>query len=593
MFKISRNNAEKCRIALSKTATKEEKFAAEELAEAIDAIFGYAPRVIRERKGLKNTIFVGETDAARKLYGDTYRTLAADETAVACDGANAYCFGRANAHTSAGSIYAAYDFLEKFLGVRYFATDETLYPARERLELDAFAPQRDKPDFDIRWYLAAETRLDPKFAVRRRIKDAYVPDLMGGGVYPKVESKQFHNFYEFVSPAEYREKHPQWFDDKAGQLCFSEEGIVDVVTEKLIRKIQENPQSVYFVVGQNDTTTPCGCERCKKQYAEYTETGALVRFVNKIARRVQCWQKNHCPERDIRVVTFAYYFGHRPPVVKTENGFSPIDASVVPEKNVYILFAAIDYCFYHKLEDASCEWNKEFTDIFRGWQSLVGERMMFWSYSTNYAHYFYPFWNFASLSANYKLLKDSKIEFVIDHGPCEGARMPLSELHTYVHSALLWRADADVDALVDEFVRGYYKECAEEVNAFFRLFSRRLEKEDKENGYHLRLYHLPREMFSKTLFDGETIASFSNALNAAYAKADAAGSAVLRRRVWQLEIAVLFLKYMNEKPSEEEAENFVKLCRECGVAKYKEDWRDGDYIEDLKELMLNGKTLEY
>lgn len=597
MFLIDKNNSAGCCIALSETAGKEEKFAAEELAEAISEIFGFLPRIERERPDMKNTVFVGETARAKSLYKKVYSSLSTDENAVACDGENLYCFGKTDVFSSAANIYAVYTFLEKFLGVRYLAADETLYPAREKLELGAFPPEIDRPDFDIRWYLAAETRIYPKFAVRRRIKDAYVPDLPGGGVYPEVGSKDFHNFYVFVPPSEYKKDHPEWFDEKAGQLCFSQDEIVGIITEKLIEEIKNNPDSVYFVVGQNDTDTPCGCEKCKKLYEQYTPAGAMIRFINKIARRVRIWQDEHCPERDIRIVTFAYYFGHRPPVKEHGNGFVPLDESVIPEKNVYILFAAIEYCYYHNLTDSACEWNKNFNFNFRGWQALAGERVMLWSYSANYAHYLYPFWNFNSLSSNYKLFKESKVKFIIDHGPCEGAHMPLSELHTYVHSALQWNAGADVKGLCEEFIDGYYKECAADVRAFLKLFSDRLAAEDKKKGYHLRLYHLPEEMFSAELFNEEFLSALENALERAYEKALAAeggnGKGKLCLRVKELKVAVLYLRYMNRIPDEEEAEAFVKLCRECGVAKYKEDWRDGDYIEDLKELMLHGKTLAY
>lgn len=594
MFEIGKGAAAKCRIALRNGATKEEEFAAKELAAAIGEIFGFAPRVIRERRGIKNAVFVGETRRAKAHYGAVYAALCTDETVLACDGENLYCFGKADRFSAAASVYAVYRFLEKYLGVRYLAPDETLYPARETLELAAFPPEIDRPDFRIRWYMAAETRLFPDFAVRRRVKDAYVPDPVGGSVYPYVASKNFHNFYKLVPPEIYQKDHPEWFDDRSGQLCFSQAGVRDVIFEKIAKEIEDNPDSVYFVIGQNDTTTPCGCEECAKLYEKYTPAGALIRFINDIARRVQRWKKSRCPDREIRIATFAYYFGHRPPVKKTEYGWAPIDESVVPEKNVYVLFSAIDYCFYHPLQDGSCAWNRNFNDIYRGWRAVAGERLMFWIYSANYSHYLYPFWNFPSLSANYRLMKESGTDFVIDQGPCEGAHTPLSELHTYVHSALLWNADADVPALVNEFVQGYYKDCAAEISAFLQTFSDRLAEEDGENGYHLRLYHLPEEMFSKKLFSEGFLNSLENLLARAEEKARAAADGEkLLRRVEELKVSVLFLRYMNETPTEEEAEKFAALCRACGVAKYKEDWRNGDYIEDLKDLMLHGKVLAY
>lgn len=597
MFKINRENSPTCRIAISLSAGKEERFAAEELAEAIGQMFGFRPSIIGEEKDLKNVIFVGETARMKERYGSVYQSLTGDENAVACDGDNVYCFGRSGIFTRAGNIYAVYTFLEKFFQVRYLAADETVYPEKRDIGFEKFEPQIDRPDFFIRWYLAAETRVDPVFAVRRRIKDAYVQNLPGGGVYPAVASGNFHNFYEYVPPSEYKEKHPDWFDDKSGQLCFSKEEIADVITKKLIAEIEENPDSVYFVVGQNDTPEPCGCEDCKRQYEKYLPSGALIRLINIIARKVRRWQEEHCPQREIRIVTFAYYFGQRPPVKETAEGFVPLDLSVVPEKNVYILFTTIDYCYYHKLEDSSCAWNKDFTFNFRGWRSLVGDRMLVWYYSANYAHYLYPFWDYGVLSANYRLFRESGIRFVIDHGPCEAVNMPFSQLQTYVHSALLWRADEDTNALLKEFISGYYKDCAEEVGRFFRLYTERLAKQDERTGYHLRLYHLPEEMFSRDLFDAEFLAEAEKILKRAYETALAAEggneAGKLCIRIGQLEASVKYLRYMNEVPTREEAEDFVRQCRRCGITKYKEYWANDDIMDELKEQMLNGKVLAY
>jgi hypothetical protein len=566
-------------------------YAARELAEYIFRITGRRLGIFAENTAPQSAraVYIGNTAKTRAIFAAEFDALGENEFIIAVRDKSLYLFGKESVYSQAGTLYAVYDYLERFCGVRFFAPDEERIPNAEEITF----PQEgyflhEKPDFTVRMPLTADARRAPAFAAKLRIHDPYCSGTPGGAVFPLWEGLQGHNFFDLIPPDEYKDAHPEWFDLENNQLCFCQERLIDEITDKLKEKIRDNPDSVFFALSQNDTVKPCQCDTCKASYEKYTMSGTLIRFVNRAAKEIDVWTAKEFPGRKIYLVTFAYYFSILPPVIKKGGEFMPVDPSIVPHKNVYIYFTTIDYCFYHNLDDPACEWNRVFKDTFEGWRYLTQGRMHVWNYATNYAHYLYPFYNFHTIAHNFKIFKDAGVKQVLDHQACEARHVEFGELRAYLAAKLMWNTSADVRALMSEFVESYYGPCGFAVKEYLRLLEERFKEADKAEGYHLRLYHLPESMFSEKLFSWEFLqklyACFEQGFKSVENIADKSEREKFNARLMRVSISARYLLLMNYdkylcEGKEKFAEDYIRDARACGFTKYKEYWR----VEDIMD----------
>lgn len=575
-------------------------YAARELIKYVKTVFGTECKLRSETFACTDGFFVGETAFAFARYDAEINALTDDAFIVRSSENYVVLTGKDSVYSRAGTIYAVYDMLEK-LGCKFFSYDEEFVSdlsTNPEINLN----YTEAPAFGVRQILAASTRRYPEYVAKMRIKDCYCGAVPGGNLSPLWANgsdgrvQQGHNFFDLIPPQKYEKSHPEWFDKENGQLCFSQAGLTDKIAAEVISRVRKNPLSKFFAVSQNDTVKPCGCEKCKSAYEKYGVSGTLIRFINEIARKVKAVTDVEYPEREIFIVTFAYYFSIKAPVRKIGKKFVPLDPSVVPDDNVYIFYTTIDHCFYHPLTDEKCEWNAWFKDNFAAWKQLSCGRMMVWNYSANYSHYLYPFFGYRAMSENYAFFARNGVKYVLDHGNCEGEFADFAELKTYVLSKICWNPDRDVKTLMREFIRGYYRGAAPEIEEYFDKMNRRLEEIDRERGYHLRLYHLPESMFAPENFPlgfiRDLLAIFDRAID------KARGDRTLVLRIIRARISVKFLLLMNYDRygidgKKEFEEGFAADCKACGITKYKECFGNADYIPDLIALSEKNEVLKY
>ena len=306
------------------------------------------------------------------------------------------------------------------------------------------------------------------------------------------------------------------------------------------------------------------------------------------------------------LVAFAYYFTLEPPVRKIgKDKYEPYDASCIPADNVYIFFTTIDCCYYHDFCDETCEWNKDFYDRFMGWKSVVGERIFVWNYAANYKHYLYPFWNFKTMANNYRFFKNNKVKHLLDHGPCETEFVEFAEMRTYVSAKLMWNPDLDSKALIEDFVKNYYKVASEEVLEYLQLLEDNFVRLDKTVGYHLRLYHLHDEMFDATNFPYEFLLKLYAVLDKALQKVKAyyQGEELEKmiKRILRVRVSAKFLLLMNYasygiEGKETFIKGFMEDCNNCDIQIHREARKRN--LEELEQramddgVIIRGMTSE-
>lgn len=372
------------------------------------------------------------------------------------------------------TLYGVYDFLEKFVGVKFIAYDCTYIPKIENI----FFPKKDiveVPAFEMRNYFSAQIYYEPLFETRSRISSEFSRGYGDYG-YPGSEwyDSKMHNTTELVDPTIYYDSHPDWFYRRPEysyyiyELCFSngldengdldtsmEESVLKVFTESLKERIISKPSSKYFMIGQQDyVDLYCSCDECLSNVQKYGgRSGLLVVFMNAVAKEIEAWRKINIPEREVNIVTFAYLYTEKPPVVKNEKGeYIPVSEKAIPADNLYMRLATLVSGYYPFQEDVN---KADIREVFDGW-SAITNRIMTWDYNCNYREYLTYFSNFRSMKDNLLYYKKIGVKYVMNQSSYDSKNDWQALLKTYIGAKLLWNPNQNMDDLLNEFLLYYF-----------------------------------------------------------------------------------------------------------------------------------------
>lgn len=382
-----------------------------------------------------------------------------------------------------GTVYAVYGFLARLLGYKFYNPEEIYFanPKNEEIEdMDI----TDIPDFENRtggWHYS---RKESAWAIRYRTFK-YFGEMADGEEF--FGSWAHNHIREYLPTSKYLGKHPDWYSPEFTQLCLSNEEMWPEFTNRVIERIKERPRAEFFLLGQEDRPTFCGCPRCLALIEKIGRSGVMMRFVNYVAREVEKWRKENAPDRHILVGTFAYQKTQTPPVTQDENGnYIPVDPSVVPEDNVFIMLAPISADCSVTMTDP--ERNPSAKKTIEGWYSLT-HKCILWTYCSNFDRKFGFFDNFHVLSDNYKIFRNYQFRWLYYENNATIGGTALQPLLCYLHSNLAWNADFDVKEGTVDFMKHYYKEGADAMIAYLKGFNdfykaRKKEYSERDNIYY-------------------------------------------------------------------------------------------------------------
>jgi len=396
-----------------------------------------------------------------------------------------------------GVLYGVYEFVERYLGVRFLTADHTFIPndAAERplpRETHAFSPV-----FDFRWPYLGETNRHPEFAARLRVNTVAEAESLGGITDQRLIS---HSFGEQLPVAKYGAEHPEYFALVQGerrlqafgggpQPCLTNPEALDLVTRSVLEEIAAHPDRRNVSVSQTDNDLYCRCPACETvNQAEGSPMGTQLAFVNAVAERVAERQAG------TQIGTLAYWHTRKPP------------ARLRPGPNVQIQLANIECCCLHPLAGSGCEKNAAFLADLRAWCRIAGQ-VYVWSYFTDFRYYDLPFPNLRSTGANLRLFADLGVRgvFAQSHGGSVSGDM--SDLRNYVLARLLWNPYLDGWSLVEEFCRLHYGPAGEEILAYLV----RLHDRAEGLGIHPACFATPEELGLDEGFAREAMEAFARA----------------------------------------------------------------------------------
>jgi len=450
-----------------------------------------------------------------------------------------------------GTMYACYEFLDKYLGCRWFSAKGAT-PAVSRI------PRRDTivlPSIDYQKIPVLEYRepfyteaFDGDWAARNRMNSnqAGLRKEHGG----KIVYRGFvHTFYSLVPPAQYYAEHPEYFSlidgkrtSRGAQLCLTNPEVVKIATEVVRRWLQESPEANIVSVSQNDWGGYCQCDNCRA-LAEHegSQAGPILHFVNQIADNI----KDEFP--NVAIDTLAYSYSRKPP------------RHVKPRPNVIVRLCSIECCFSHPLATDASEENRRFREDIEKW-SKICNRLYVWDYVTDFAHYLLPFPNLYSLQPNIKFFVDHNVKGIFEEGNYHGGG-EFAELRSYILARCLWDPACDWKREMDEFLRAYYGPAAGPIRQYIDL----LHSKVREENIHVHIWtpptakYLSREIISQadSLFDK--------------AEAAVADDPVLLLRVQKERLSIDYVKLSRPKEffptwREHEAalERFARVAKQWG-----------------------------
>lgn len=445
-----------------------EKSAQEELTgllyELTNVHFPVAVDGVDEIQG--NVISLGQTSFATKHNVVADKTqLGVSGYVIATCGSDVVICGCAPA-----VLFGVYAFFRQAFGYEFFADDEVYFAQADKCYSFDGVNLTEKPDFEYPYisccYMA--TMAHPK---RYKMVHPWMLAECGWGC---------HNTLMFLPPDKYRKDHPDWYatdvdGNELEQLNFNKgDEFIDIVFDKITEFLTESykPQNyreewTHLSFFQEDYTDWDQSQQTLHDYCTHSGSNAvaLVRFVNKLADKLQAWIDVNQTGREVYLSFFAYEPTVTPPV-KYGNDFNVTVEDgkvVVPDETMYLRpnvvarVAPIHANWYVALNDAE---NKKVRNEIKGWTALG--KTNYWLYSTSFHTNYANFFNFDSLQATYRYIHSLGTNHLYDQIASCGSTSPcFSDYRLYLQSNLLWNVNANVDELTDKFFANYYKDCAQ------------------------------------------------------------------------------------------------------------------------------------
>ncbi len=476
-YNLVQGGVSEYKIVLSATATANELFAANELANFLNLATGAELEIVTddEYPSSDAIIAIGNTKQAQVANAVSGQNLATSSFVLKTVGNSLYVTADKNGDGEA-CLYGVYQILQDAVNFRVYAADEIGYDTdNDTIPLYNY-DKVYKPTFDQRELGYASIANDETYKKRMRLvlHDTDVRWTLHG----HTQASHFVNpdFSDTLHPEHegmtYGQAHPDWFD--GGQLCWSAGAEMErVAAEKLIRYIENYPQGEYIMLGQMDNTDYCSCDRCKKKMAELgiNPAGMQILFLNNVIKIAEQWRAENRPEQDVKYVTFAYNGTLQPPVKKDGNGnLVAINDQVKPHDKLYIYFTPIETDF---AVDLSNQRNLSVMEALNGWNALASGRIMVYIYDINFRNYFINFNNFGTVEGMYRDYLDNGVYYMYSQGPIDTCVPCFQEMRVFVESQLMWDIGQGYDNLVNEFMQAYYRDAAPAVRKFYELIRNR------------------------------------------------------------------------------------------------------------------------
>ncbi len=430
-----------------------EQQAAEELRAYLRRITGADFRIVSEgREKAEARVFVGRTKRALAEFGERLDVLGKEGFLLSNDGTSMVIIGGGDY----GTLYGAYELLEKYCGVRWYAPGDLgeIVPRCAMLSLPGFREEQ-RPRFEMRW-VGKDTAWNLRNKMNRVIDPDYPPAFR---VVPSI----YHSQYSLLPVKEYFPQHPEYFalidgkrcNDRNAKLCYSNPEVAHTVAERMAELLRSDLSISLISFSPSDGQFWCDCEGCRAMdepdvAADQRYSRRSLIFYNKLAELLE----REFPDQPVLVGAYNVY---------TQ---PPLDPDLRAHPNLRVIVTHYDeYCMAHPVDDPDCPLNAKFRALLSAWQDRGVGGVYFYEYyrKVNWLNLPWPIVHSISRDIPYFASIGTRGLFT---------QYSLGDVWTnlldyYVAAKLLWDPDTDVRALLEEFYRLFYGPAAEPMRAYY------------------------------------------------------------------------------------------------------------------------------
>ena len=380
------------------------------------------------------------------------------------------------------TLYGACELLER-LGVRWFLPGRIGEVVPEMATV--VVPEMDetqRPDFVMRWIGRSE------WSFRNKCNGSAGTLPRGFNVQPGI----YHSQYRFMSTKQYFTEHPDWFALIDGESCDHADAKPCTTNPEVIRQTAANmaalldadPTIDRVSLAYTDGSYYCQCKDCTAlDEPDVPRDQSMSRrtlvFYNAVAEELL---KIH---PDAKILAGAYHVYNRPPVDQQLRAHPALSL---------VLCHYTTYCNLHPVHDPTCPLNVEYDRLLKDWQRLIPNVYF-------YEYYYTDGWRNFPGPLMHAIRAD--IPYYRKTG-CRGLYTQYGLvwnhfLNYYIAAKLLWAADADVDALLEDLYDRFFGPARKPMAAYYTALIGAIGGTDE----HLCLCSLggndPRKIFTPEL----------------------------------------------------------------------------------------------
>ena len=392
-------------------------------------------------------ILVGDKTAA--MFGDHYAELSGPDTfRIALVGEVLHLAGA----TPEAAVHAVYTFLHD-LGCRWYVPGGMgeVLPHDPNLAWTGKA-RTETPSFYFRelwWAYGGPPETAEDFRVWRQ------RNRLGGR-----RIAHGHNLTNTVAPATYFDEHPEYYALVGGkrqttQLCTSNPEVIRLSIAHIVDYFDRNPGATSYSLCPDDNKEFCACADCTALdigKLEAEELGGhpiisdrLQVYLNAVARGIQAKHPGKM------VSSYAYQNYSTPPERE------PVDPHVA------IVFTTSVYCSAHSLGDPACESRQMMQRDLAGWAEAC-KNVYIYEYDPTPFNAELPWPMYGTHARAAAVYRDMGIAGFSYEGHNSWATLfP----NFYVAARMMWDADADYEALMDEICVQFYGPAAVPMRKYF------------------------------------------------------------------------------------------------------------------------------
>lgn len=402
-------------------------------------------------------LIVGRNNAVtarlrRHTRGDSFRVdeLGDDGFSLRTNGNVVFLAG----DSSRGTLYSVYWFIDRLCGVRWWAADSTYIPRDIDLGIPVEQLNTDiVPRFRYRQVYSGDGR-DPVFRQRNLLNGNRGWDGVGGSLVPVPDTINTWSTYWPADP--FGGNFHQMVKDQTlwsgGQLLCMDTRTRQVAADSLVdvlqARIAAGKDASYGFEQQDTAWVPDAASLAFAEAHGNALSAPILDMVNDVVSRV----RSEVP--DARLSTQAYQFSLAPPVGMRA------DAGVV------MTVAPYNANYGQSLFEGD---NEEIGNHIENWCG-VADNVVLWDYVANFSSYIQPFPNWWAMGQGLRTLAQlPAAQGYFAQSSWNSVGTEFADLRVWMIGRLAWDPLLEPDALIREFLDGYYGPASSSMYEYMQL----------------------------------------------------------------------------------------------------------------------------